>query len=292
MIIVKLRGGLGNQMFQYAAGLSLALKHNTTIKIDDTALIQKPAGNDTPRHFELNIFEKPVTSATNKEIQDILSNYNSKITREIQRRFPFLFNKLRAVESGSHYHTEFDHYPKNTYLEGFWQSELYFIKYENQIRDYFDFKSDIKNENSGLVETIKSHAHSVSIHIRRGDYVSNVEANKFHGLCSLEYYKDAVNYLSTKFKKLNLYVFSDDLDWCKEHLKFDFPMEFIQTLNPQSDLYLMTQCQHNIIANSSFSWWGAWLNGYKDKIVIAPKKWFADSSINTTDLIPKSWIKL
>lgn len=292
MIITKLIGGLGNQMFQYAAGKALALRHNTSVKVDDSFLKKPAQGIDTQRYFELDIFEEYVLIASLNETEKYLKRINNKFFRELQRRLPFLFKSLRAVESGSSYHVDFEHYPENTYLDGFWQSELYFSKYENEIRNLFIFKKDIINRNTDLVSKINTAQNSVSIHVRRGDYVKNPEANKFHGLCSLDYYSEAIKLITDKVSNVSLFVFSDDIPWCKENFKFNLPIEFIETNNPHSDLFLMTQCKHNIIANSSFSWWGAWLNNNANKIVIAPNRWFANKDVNTKDLIPSSWRKV
>lgn len=292
MIITKLIGGLGNQMFQYAAGKALALKYNTSLKVDDSFLKKPAQGIDTQRYFELDIFEVPVLIASYNETEKYLKRVNNKFSRELQRRFPFLFKSLRAVESGSTYHVEFERYPENTYLDGFWQSELYFAKYENEIRNLFKFKKEIINRNLELVSKINTAKNAVSIHVRRGDYINNPEANKFHGLCSLDYYTEAINLIKDKVSDVSLFVFSDDIPWCKNNFKFNLPIEFVETHNPHSDLYLMTRCKHNIIANSSFSWWGAWLNDNPDKIVVAPKQWFANKNIDTKDVIPEKWIKL
>jgi hypothetical protein len=292
MIITKLIGGLGNQMFQYAAGKALALRYSTSVKVDDSFLKKPAQGIDTQRYFELDIFETPVLIASHNETEKYLKRVNNKFFRELQRRLPFLFKSLRAVESGSTYHVEFEHYPENTYLDGFWQSELYFAKYEKEIRKLFKFRKDIISSNEDMVSRINLAVNPVSLHVRRGDYVKNPEANKFHGLCSIDYYAEAIKLITSQVPNVTLFVFSDDIPWCKENFKFNLPIEFIETNNPHSDLYLMTQCAHNIIANSSFSWWGAWLNNNSNKIVVAPKQWFANKDINTKDVIPEKWIKI
>ena len=128
--------------------------------------------------------------------------------------------------------------------------------------------------------------------MRRGDYVTLPSAKNHYKLCSLEYYKQAIEYLKNRLTKFELFVFSDDILWCKENLTFEFPVNFIESGNSQSDLYLMSRCKHNVIANSSFSWWGAWLNSNKNKIVIAPNDWFIDETIDTSDLIPPSWVRI
>ncbi len=291
MIVVKLIGGLGNQMFQYAAGKALALRHHTEVKVDTIELESDPEGKFTKRHFELGIFEAKITVASKEEINAFSNLGKNKFKRELQRRFPFLFNRMMAVESGTPYHTEFTKYPKHTYLSGFWQSELYFKDVAQDIKKDFTFGAKIVDRNKELLAKI-SGVNSVSVHVRRGDYVSNANAHQFHGLCSLDYYNQAISLLSNKQDAIELFVFSDDIAWCKENLKYDFPVNFVETNDAHSDMYLMSLCKHNIIANSSFSWWGAWLNNNSQKIVVAPKQWIADPSVNTKDIIPQSWIKL
>lgn len=283
MIVTRLIGGLGNQMFQYAAAKALALKHQTTIKVDTTTLEADPKGKYTQRYYELSIFNSNIEIATNDDFETI-NRY---------KNFPvFIKNILNAYyfanEQGSHYQLDFEKYPSNCYLNGFWQSELYFKKFEAEIKNDFTFNELIINENKDLAEKI-SNSQSVSLHIRRGDYVSNKEANQFHGLCDLNYYKRAVSLLKEKDSTIELFVFSDDIAWCKQHLIFDKTIHYIETQNPHSDLYLMTLCKHNVIANSSFSWWGAWLNNNPQKNVVAPKNWFANTDVNTSNIIPKSW---
>ncbi len=140
-----------------------------------------------------------------------------------------------------------------------------------------------------------SRCNGVSIHIRRGDYVTNTSANDFHGLCSLEYYSAGIEYVLSRVPDATLDVFSDDIEWARLNIRIPAPTIFIdhnQGRSSWEDMRLMSRCQHHIIANSSFSWWGAWLNPSPDKIVIAPSKWFADSSILTDDIVPSTWIRI
>ena len=147
--------------------------------------------------------------------------------------------------------------------------------------------------NKDLLEQITSDASSVSVHVRRGDYVSNKNAAKFHGLTGVDYYKAVVKEMAKRVKNPKLYIFSDDPEWCKQNLKFTQLTTYIShNTDGSEDMRLMKACKHNIIANSSFSWWGAWLNENPNKIVIAPKQWFSHSESNTKDVIPDSWQKL
>lgn len=286
MIIVKLIGGLGNQMFQYAAGKALALKHQVPLKIDTSFLEKDPNGQYTKRQLELNGFDLQLEIAGSAE----LSHFKQNFFNHLALSFPGLFSYYYAKETATSYHAAFQRFPKNTFLDGFWQSELYFKTYASAIREVFRFKEETIARNKDMAQ--KMHAvRSVSLHVRRGDYVSNALANKFHGLCTPSYYQEAVKFIQGT-GPVELFIFSDDIDWCKQHSRFDVPVHYMQTGDAFSDLYLMTQCKHHVIANSSFSWWGAWLNPSHDKIVVAPKNWFQEASINTSDIVPKGWVKL
>jgi len=292
MIVVKLMGGLGNQMFQYAAAKSLALKHHVELKVDVTFLNTDTKGNYTRRKYELDIFNSDIKLATNEEILKFKKKTNNKITRTLQRTFPNIFNNLNAVESGSKYNPEFNNFPKNTYLNGFWQSEKYFENYKEQIKSTYKVIEQIPNELNIILNKIIN-TNSISIHVRRGDFISLKSANDFHGTQSLNYYQLAIDIITKNNKNFNIFIFSDDIEWCKLNLNFNFPIHFSQhNYNPYWDMFLMSNCKHNIIANSSFSWWAAWLNQNKEKIVIAPKNWFVDKTINTNDLIPSQWIQI
>lgn len=290
MIITKLIGGLGNQMFQYATAKALALKHGVDVKVDTSELEKDSGGVYTQRKFELDCFSGNIQIANKEDLAPFKKKQDSSLSRFLQRTVPNLFSTLYAKEKGSAFNPAFLDFPQNTYLDGFWQSEIYFKAYEEEIKADLDFKQEIKDRNKELAAKIQS-ANSLSLHVRRGDYVSNVLTNKFHGLCTPTYYQSAVKQVMEK-GNIELFIFSDDLEWCKQHSKFDLPTHFIETNNAYNDMYLMSLCKHNIIANSSFSWWGAWLNNNPDKMVIAPKKWFNDSSVDTSNIIPIEWIQL
>jgi hypothetical protein len=153
----------------------------------------------------------------------------------------------------------------------------------------------MSSPNEEMAHRIGGEESAVSIHVRRGDYVSDAGTNRFHGTCSVDYYHDAVDRISGFAPASHFFVFSDGIDWAKENLRLRQPVTYVDFNDGEKnyeDLRLMSLCKHHIIANSSFSWWGAWLNPNPDKIVIAPKKWFNDPSINTDDLIPNSWLRL
>lgn len=293
MILTKLEGGLGNQMFQYAIASILAKKKNTSILIDTNFFNQTEKSQAfTPRNFELSIFNNSYIQASESEIGHFQQlSFFDKIKKKLGFNYPKIYTEATF---------DFDekalsvHLP--VYLKGYFQSFKYLKGYENLIKNIFAFPIDkLDSVNEKLLLTIKQ-TNSISIHIRRGDYVNDKKTQGFHGNCSLEYYKEAIALLASKTNDISLFFFSDDTDWVKEQFdNLSYPKVFVANNtgeNSWKDMCLMSFCRHNIIANSSFSWWAAWLNEHSDKIVVAPKKWFVDAQINTNDLIPNEWIRL
>lgn len=295
MIIVKLHGGLGNQMFQYAIGRKLSLLDKTELKLDLSFLLDRtPRPNFTYRDYNLNIFNLKIELATQEEINLFINYLDSKIKRKI---YTYLFlgrNNKYIDEKQFTCDPDIFKLTGNLYLDGYWQTEKYFSDIKNILCNDFTIKISQDKKNQEMIKTIKN-TNSVSIHIRRGDYIENKQIYNVHGICDLDYYYSCINLFLKKLKNPHFFIFSDDHQWAKENLKLDCPMIFVDYNDASKnyeDLRLMSQCRHNIIANSTFSWWGAWLNQNPDKIVYAPQKWFNDSSRNTKDLIPDQWIKL
>jgi len=288
MIIVNLIGGLGNQMFQYALGRRLALLNDATLKFDleNLRLSRKlklkkwvlglfNIGITMPRNYGLYVFNIEENVMTRKEIQKL----NLPLVSEPEPKFCF--------------HPEILQTKGDCYLKGFWQAEKYFKDIEDGLRKDFTLKKEFSIDDLAIAKEIKN-GNAVSLHIRRGDYVTKAVVNKFHGTCSLKYYEDAVEYICQKGNNPKFYIFSDDIAWVKKNLNIKNDAVFVSDgkLKDYEELTLMTYCKHNIIANSSFSWWGAWLNPQAEKIVIAPKNWLSDAGANTCDLIPENWIRL
>lgn len=295
MIIAKLIGGLGNQMFQYSAGKSLAVRNNTELKMDISGF-KDQSSLATPRVYALNVFNIQENFASNEEIGKFKNNSQSKNVTYIQKIIAKIFDNTKGkyfIEPKFSFNSEMLALKKNVFLDGYWQTEKYFKKIEDVICKEFTLKEEFSVEDKKIVQEIKN-SNSISLHIRRGDYVADLMTNKFHGICSLEYYAEAVKYIAKKVENPVFYIFSDDIEWVKDNFKIDFPMKYISDgiLKDYEELILMSYCKHNIIANSSFSWWGAWLNKNHEKIVIAPKQWFAKNNIDTSDLILETWIRL
>lgn len=292
MIIVRLIGGIGNQMFQYAAGRAIACRNNTYLKLDISSFEQY-----TLRSYRLDCFNLVEDFATHDNIKHLKPDRS--------QLFSFGFNKLQQKIIPWHKQSvikerTFDFDPdvlkirENAYIDGYWQSERYFKDIAHTIRNDFTFKRESDEVNKGVLSTIQD-TNSVSLHIRRGDYVSDPKTMETHGVLGAEYYIQALNLMGKKVKEPQVFIFSDDIPWARDNLKTDLPLHFIEHNGIEKDyedMRLMSLCKHHIIANSSFSWWGAWLCQNPQKIVIAPKKWFNKPNINTNDLIPESWIRL
>jgi hypothetical protein len=183
---------------------------------------------------------------------------------------------------------------QNAYLEGYWQSEKYFAPIATLLRDEFKLKEPLSPACQGWVEKMKQ-TQSISLHVRRNDYVSNLHTNQYHGVCQPAYYDKAICHIRNQVPGTTLFVFSDEMDWARKNLRNYDPIEFIELRGKnrdQEEMLLMSLCDHHIIANSSYSWWGAWLGTFPQKIVIAPQKWFNDATLNTKDLIPETWIRI
>ncbi|AKF24141.1 hypothetical protein YH65_01015 [Sulfurovum lithotrophicum] len=291
MIIINILGGLGNQMFQYAFAYSMAHKTDAVVKLD----IEDFSNYDL-REYELSLYNISLDLADIDEIDKLKYEQETlfkKVARKLQRTSRPL-SSYYYKESGFSYDSHVYELKDNVYFQGYWQSEKYFLDYRDALLKEFLLKDGLHQESRAYEKKINQSV-SVSLHIRRGDYVSNAHTNSVHGTCSLEYYKGAVRYLQSNSHPTHFFIFSDDLDWAKENLNFIENITFVSLDKDTPDheeMYLMSQCKHNIIANSSFSWWGAWLNQNEDKIVVAPKKWFNDTTINTNDLVPKEWIRL
>ena len=292
MIISNILGGLGNQMFQYAAGRALSLRNNSGLYLDIGGF-----ENYKLHHgFLLNqVFSLPANIASQRDIGKVLGwQATPKLRRVLfHPRFSWLRSKRMVVEPHFNFWPGLGDAPFDCYLHGYWQSEKYFADQSEAIRADFTFLHPLDERNRQVVEMMRL-ANAVSLHIRRGDYASNPKTLATHGLCPLEYYRSAVEFVVNQVESPNFFVFSDDMVWAKENLKISMPCHFIghnQGAESYKDMQLMSQCRHHIIANSSFSWWGAWLNPYPGKIVIAPRKWFADGK-PVEDLIPQNWIRI
>jgi len=293
MIIVNLNGGLGNQMFQYAVGRALSSRLNAELKLDISNLGVRSSLGHTLRQYELDCFNINASIASAKEIAMFTRRQPTLIERAAKKIFkiPFRSTSSHIFEKSFYFDPEVLNLPDNVYVQGFWQSWKYFAEIEYLIRSDFTTHHRLNSIGLEFKNLISSH-NSVSIHIRRGDYVNDPVTNKYHGMCSLSYYYKCIENLKKQVKDPHFFVFSDEPQWAYENLKTQDTVHIVDCNakdHPCLDMYLMSICKHNIIANSSFSWWAAWLNANPEKLVFAPANWFGNSTNRTDDLILPNW---
>lgn len=302
MIIIKIKGGLGNQLFQYAYARALSERFKVPLRLD----ITNYDGTDTSeenldmvfkRGYGLQHLNTLGSIATRKEI----SSFKKFQIRK--GRIWFLYNKLIANESKYVEERQFTYNEKyaktnffietsNIYADGYWQSEKYFKDYEDLIRNEFEFKDDPDEINLKIIQEMQK-SNSVSLHVRRGNFLIP-RYNNHHGICPLNYYTKAIEVMAERVPNPTFFVFSDDMKWVRESIKTQFPITFVDINGPDKDyedLRLMSKCKNHIIANSSFSWWGAWLAKNKNKVVTYPSQIFK-KGWDTSDFAPKEWLKI
>ena len=261
--IIPITGGLGNQLFQYAHGRKLEIIDKKNVIFDTSFFTNSHSTKDTPRPFLLDRFNTNPTSKFSPNSQNLLTKIFKKILHKITNNHPL------------------------------YQSEKYFTPIKETLLKELTLKNSISNQAENIYNNIKLQTNPVSLHIRRGDYANNIHTNKHHGLISHEYYYHAEHYIKSKISNPLFFIFSDDIEWVRQNLNIT-DCVFASNLNitEVEELYLMSQCSHNIIANSTFSWWGAYLNKNPHKIVIAPKQWTALKSSDELDILPANWIQL
>ena len=297
MIIVSLFGGLGNQMFQYACGKVVAKNLNAELKLDISHVTDRTLRNNfTYRDYELGVFNIKEKIATIEEVRQFIPDlWNSKEYIKQRYKLKRLFNgrSLYIEKSKFSYNKDIELVKDNTFLYGYFQTEKYFESQRIELLYNFKLKDQIDKINSSLIDQIKSE-NAVSIHIRRGDYLNS----PFELLDVQEYYIKAIELIQERVDSPSFYIFTNDYLWTEENFSSLNIKKTIVNINKNDqsyiDMILMSNCKHNICANSSFSWWGAWLNTNPDKIVVAPKRWFKNTDYigSTYDLIPSDWLKI
>lgn len=289
MIMMKIQGGLGNQLFQYALGRHLALKNDAELKLDISWY-----ATQTYRRYELDRFNIKENIATDKELRRF-KKYQKRNRTHIMHNLLIADESKYIRERGYAFNPKILKIKDGAYLDGIWLGEKYFKDIEQIIRREFTLKASLPNIHEGLRRDMRGNQ-SVAICIRRGDFVTDRKVSSIHGLLAMDYYERAIKIIAEKAKDPRFFIFSDDIEWAKENLKIEHPVRFVsdghKTINSPQELILMSECKHVISANSSFSWWGAWLNGNPDKIVIFPEKWFREESRNNSDLIPRAWLTI
>ncbi|HPW66832.1 MAG TPA: alpha-1,2-fucosyltransferase [Salinivirgaceae bacterium] len=295
MIIVNLYGGLGNQLFQYACGKAVAERLGVELQLDISHLKEYgKATNFTVRDFELGVFSINEKTADIQEVRKYVPNlYKTSRYYHQLWRIKRLFNGrhlfIERTWQRDRYIENIEKVKDNTYLYGYFQSARYFADIEEKLRTTLVLKDRIDAENEALIQQMENE-NSVSIHIRRGDY----ENSRF-SLPELDtYYLPAIKAIQTQIPQPKFYIFSNDAEWVKKNFNSLEIKNEIVSINSGSrsfmDMILMSRCKHNIIGNSSFSWWGAWLNQNPDKMIVVPKNWYKNG--RETDLQLKEWIKI
>lgn len=292
MIVSHVIGGLGNQMFQYAFGKSRALALGVELRLHVADFVEY----SLHQGFELDrVFDSSFQIVSDDEFRSFLGWRSNRYCRKALRHH--YLSALRGaqfvVEPNFQFWPDVLNVRDDSYLVGYWQSEKYFSGIQEAIRSDFVFKQNFTAQNAEIAAKINQ-CNAVSIHVRRGDYAKNAKTSATHGLCSLDYYKAAVHYISARVKQPVFFIFSDDIAWVKDNLKMDFPCHYVDHnvgAESYNDMRLMSMYSQHIIANSSFSWWAAWLNPNPEKIVIAPRKWFANGN-KAEDLFPRGWVTL
>jgi hypothetical protein len=274
-------GGLGNQMLQYAIGRNLTIKKNLEHLWIDLSWYHNTKNDPFFREFELNKLNTKYKTLDHKNViwkLRFTNHFKSvnpfKYTDVIEKEYA-LFDPT-ILESGN-----------NILLQGFFPSYKYFSDIKETLQTELVPKQKMNSANLGALDKIKS-VNSVSVHFRRGDYA----LTGVHGILDKSYYERALIYLSKKFENIELFIFSDEPEWVAQNMYFEFPyhiMDFNKGDSNYFDLELMKNCKHNIIANSTFSWWAAWLNPNSEKIVVAPKHWL-NVDINKMQNIPEGWM--
>lgn len=277
-------------MFQYAAGLSISTLHNTGLRFDlewfDKYFLHQ--GLELPRVFGLDL-----PRATAAETRKVLGWGSQPIIRRLvsRRRLAMLRPRNLIVEPHFHYWPNFLELPEDCYIDGFWQSERYFNKIHEKVRSAFSFPNLLDERNAALAQEM-SGVQSVSLHVRRGDFSSVSSIREVHGVDLREYYKAAIREINSEMDEPHYYVFTDDPIWTQKNMNVAGKTRFvIHNRGDQSfkDMQLMMNCRYHIIANSTFSWWGAWLNPNREKIIVAPRRWFNKSGADTKDLYGRGW---
>lgn len=284
MIIIEISGGLGNQMFQYALGQKF-VSMGKEVKYDLSFYNESV---QTLRKFELDIFHVDCPVATEYELRKMGRGQN--FFDRIIQKFSADNNKVYEENLDMGYQPNIFALD-DIYLSGYWQSEKYFKDITEQILSIYRMPEKMNGTSKEILLKIKKE-NSVSIHIRRGDYLSEENSRIYGGICTKYYYEKAVKYMRENLSNPQFYIFSNDSEWAGSQFKGK-DMKVIECNNNENnyfDMFLMSNCKANIIANSTFSWWGAWLNQYPDKVVISPQKWLNNHEV--TDVICENWIRI
>lgn len=287
-VISRIEGGLGNQMFQYAIGRNLSKKAGADL-ILDTSFYENHSRNDKAIKRSLELDRYNIKYIVLKDI--IKGQHRLRklfvAKRTTKKILCWLFGIKLMIESGQEYDSRIESINAPCYISGYWQTEKYFKNIRKELVEEFSLKNDLGNKAKFYLDQIQRSSNAVSLHVRRGDYISNPIYRK----CEMSYYINAMDIIQSKYSDVDIFIFSDDSNWVMQNMKFVGKTHIVQNTSSFEDIYLMSKCKHNVLANSSFSWWGAWLNTYDLRITVAPKLWF-NNEFSSSDICPEEWIKI
>ena len=284
VIIINILGGFGNQLFQYALGRYLQTENNCEVKYLSGDALRKP---------ELDFLRSKVEFCTPAELSHARKESNAflLLSRKLGSATKSRLKRAVIEDYGHPFDPEMLQIQHECQLIGYWQTYLTTDPIRKILLEEIQPKNPLSDGFEALKTEIRSAGNTASLHIRRGDYLDST-TNDVHGILPLSYYEQAVAFLVNKDPETRFYVFSDDISWAKANLTWIPNSTFVETASHYEDFFLMKECKHNIIANSSFSWWAAWLNENPGKTVVRPEKWFANREFNALSFIPKDWITL
>ncbi|MEM1327109.1 MAG: alpha-1,2-fucosyltransferase [Bacteroidota bacterium] len=291
MIVVRLKGGMGNQLFQYAFGKRIAAQLGTEVQFDLSALLDRSKKDMVFRNYDLDIFNVNPTFLQDADYLNFIYKLKSSSVGRWQRR---------RAEKGKTYIKETQFHvmpelltspPDDALYDGWWQSERYFEQVGEVLRNDLQFVDALLLESQQLNDQIQT-TNAICLNVRRTDFLKTPDLNT----TNLDYFLKGARYIAERVESPHFFVFSDDMDWCETNIRLEQPTTYVSHTHKGRKfgnyLRLMSQCDHFIIPNSSFAWWAVWLSGGKDKMVVAPKHWFANSVYDTSDLVKASWVRL
>lgn len=289
MILIRLKGGLGNQMFQYAFATAMQCLTDETVKLEMHSLLNRSKGDFVYRDYDLPIFNVNMPLHTSHYLLKSVSDLKiASITQLVEKVKLKGFNKIN--EPHFHYSSEVIKPQKGSIYDGWWQSHLYFKDVEESLRKDFTFTHPILEKSKKIEEAIRN-SNSICLNVRRTDFLNNETLNS----TNLNYFLRGIDYIKNRIDDPHFFIFSDDIEWCRNNLAMDMTSTIVDHSHKGykfgNYLNLMSQCDHFIIPNSSFAYWAVWLRNNKNGLVIAPENWFTDNQYDTSDLVRNSWYR-
>ena len=298
MIVVQLTGGLGNQMFQYATARALAARRRTELVLD-SSWIDGGGGSVTGelRRYELGCFELDAPLVPVERVARLPRSRAARLRRLLPRGGRPVLHEMVEPPFGRPLPALLDA-PDDSYLRGYWQNTTYFEHAEPLLRRDFTFRPAIVERSADVAAAISTSPRpTASVHVRRSDYVADPGVRERMGPLEPEYYRRALAAVAERAGRVRTFVFTDDPEWCESHLERDADADILGATRAEGDtwasfMHLMTLCDHHVLANSSFGWWGAWLDPRADKIVVAPEPWLQDPRWDNSRRLPESWLRV